>query len=63
MQGETLSRTEATEVFFSVTKLWQSKDVLVIKNHSCVLVDSFIHIVGNIAPFGLFGNQGTFHSS
>lgn len=26
-QGETLNRTEATEVFFAVTKLWQSKDV------------------------------------
>lgn len=26
MQGETLNRTEATEVFFAVTKLWQSKD-------------------------------------
>uniref|UniRef100_A0A915IAW2 Clathrin/coatomer adaptor adaptin-like N-terminal domain-containing protein n=1 Tax=Romanomermis culicivorax TaxID=13658 RepID=A0A915IAW2_ROMCU len=26
MQGETLSRMEATEVFFAVTKLWQSKD-------------------------------------
>ncbi|VDP05440.1 unnamed protein product [Soboliphyme baturini] len=27
-QGEQLSRSEATEVFFSVTKLWQSKDVI-----------------------------------
>ncbi|KIH53597.1 hypothetical protein ANCDUO_16271 [Ancylostoma duodenale] len=25
-QGENISRTEATEVFFAVTKLWQSKD-------------------------------------
>lgn len=26
-QGEVLGRTEATEAFFAVTKLWQSKDV------------------------------------
>ncbi len=25
-QGETIGRTEATEAFFAVTKLWQSKD-------------------------------------
>lgn len=26
-QGENIGRTEATEAFFAVTKLWQSKDV------------------------------------
>ena len=27
-QGETLGRTEATEAFFAMTKLFQSKDVI-----------------------------------
>lgn len=25
-QGETIGRTEATEAFFAITKLWQSRD-------------------------------------
>lgn len=27
-QGTTLNPTEATETFFAITKLWQSKDII-----------------------------------
>jgi len=52
-QGETLQTREATDLFFSVTKLFQSKDVCLTR-YALVLDGS----VDAIAQNGLFGHQG-----
>jgi coatomer protein complex subunit gamma len=41
-QGESFSSGEATEVFFGVTKLFQSKDVSVLQSYDCLFSCPFL---------------------